>query len=123
MLAQDWRSGRTGRQRKFFISSKDYHARPIVIAEHFIRLNAYPRIRAHPFNLLSAGGKSVETLHFVCEIDGDNVRLIFTGTPKPAESQARQSVSAFLILHPGDSHWRAEYRQIPASLMPFGRTF
>jgi hypothetical protein len=74
------------------LSPKNYYADPIVVAEHFIRLNRCSRVRTQPLNFRPESSKPAEMIWFICEIDRDNVRLIVASTSKPSETQTCQSI-------------------------------
>ena len=57
----------------FHILSKDNDARPVVVASNFVGLHTDQRIPPHPFNLPPQGGKAVQTVGVICEIDGNDV--------------------------------------------------
>jgi hypothetical protein len=71
---------------QLFVAPENNHAHPVVVTHNLVGFDAYLRIRAHPFDLLSDRGKTVETVGLVGKVDGYDVWLIVSRDTKPATS-------------------------------------
>jgi len=81
---------------KLGVAANGNDAGPLVRAGDVVYLDANTGIRAHPFDFLAHGGKTVETTGLVCEIDGNNVGLVVARTGQPAKACASEKIIALL---------------------------
>ena len=81
---------------QFLISARDDHAHPSKMVYYLIDFHTHFRILAHPFDLLSDGGKAVEMVGFICEVNGNYVRLIVDGASESSKDTSSHHFLAFL---------------------------
>ena len=96
--------GMFGHVREFPIPTVEDHTGPAEMVLDIIDLDADLWIRAHPFNLLPVGRKSIEVIGFVNQVDRHDIRLIFARARQSSDGRARHDFSAILCCHFPNSH-------------------
>src|SRR5215470_8364078 len=91
--------GRWRQVRQFAVAAVRNHTRPLKVIHDFVCLHAYSWIRAHPFNLLSKGGKPIEMRRFIHEVNRHNVRLIIARTRESSKRNASEQVVTISCFH------------------------
>src|ERR1035438_4567177 len=107
--------GEAGLVGQLAIAAVQDHTGPLKVVCDVVDLDAHSWIFAHPFDLLAFGGKPVEVVGLIHEVDGHNIGLILSGTSEPADCGACQNVLAILGGHFSNSHKRSFPSRTPIS--------
>ncbi len=101
---------------QFFVAAKNDHTDPVVVVHDLVRFDAHQWIGAHPFDLLSDRGETVQTVGFVGEVDRDDVWLIVSRASEPAQPEASEQVPTHLRAHFLYQHGSTSTQQLDRAL-------